>query len=80
MNIDLVIDLIRTEIGREFDSERLITLINENTYIIVSEVEGVERHIPEYGICKVYNLYENYEDSPIINIYVDKNNIIAYVE
>lgn len=80
MNNDLVLDLLRTEIGKKFDSENLITLINEDTYIIVNEVEGMERHIPEHGICKIYNLYENNEDSIIFNIYVDKNNIIAYVD
>ena len=80
MNTDLVLDLLRTEIGKKFDSENLITLINENIYIIINEVEGLERHMPEHGICKIYNLYENKEDSIIFNIYVDKNNIIAYVD
>lgn len=81
LGIEVDNDLVnlRTLVGKPFHAVDIIcNMLSSNEEVIVSN-SHILSYFKGYGICLLYNVYYNYGDSPVYNVWVDENNMIIQV-
>ena len=77
-----VLQDLKELIGSTFDREEIMNRITDfdecqyNDEVIVSENEGYSTTLENYGRCKLWEAYLNFEDSTRFLIYVKDNQIV----
>lgn len=66
--------------GKEFDTDEIICCMMDLEEYVHIEFSYKYSVFEEYAKCKLYYVYYDTKDSEAYNIYVDENNMIAFVE
>ena len=65
--------------GTTFDVDEIICSMSDLTEEVIVSNSHVLSYFKGYGICLLYNVYYNYGDSPVYNVWVNENNMIIQV-
>ena len=66
--------------GTTFDEDTIICSMSDSTEEVIVNNSHVLSHFKGHGICLLYNVYYNYGDSIVYNVWVDDDNKIVQIK
>ena len=81
LGIEVDIDLVslRKLEGTTFNQDIIICSMCDNDTEVIVNNTHILSYLKGRGICLLYNVYYNYSDSPVYNVWIDDNNKIVQI-
>lgn len=65
--------------GTTFNEDEIICSMSDITEEVIVSNSHVLSYLKGHGICLLFNVYYNYDDSPVYNVWVDVNDKIVQI-